>query len=69
MLTQETNTVFINHFPTSHAFKKSIYYAGVQSVNNLPSDLKCLMNEKGRPLVPDPRYFEVEIPIAKLKKV
>jgi hypothetical protein len=43
-----TNTAFITQLPASHALKKGAYYAGMKTVNSLPPDLKCLMNEKAR---------------------
>jgi hypothetical protein len=41
VLTQDTNTVFINQLPTSRA-----YYAGIKIFYNLQCDLKYLINEK-----------------------
>jgi hypothetical protein len=46
MLIWDTNAVFIDQLPTSHADIKSAYCAGIKIFSNLPSDLKCLVNEK-----------------------
>jgi hypothetical protein len=45
VLTQDTNTVFINQLLTYHAW--------IKIFNNLPSDLKGLMNEKA--------WFKIEL--------
>jgi hypothetical protein len=48
MLTQDTSTIFINQLLTSHAFKKVHNYTGIKMFNNLPSDIKSLMNGKAQ---------------------
>jgi hypothetical protein len=35
-------------FTNFSCFQKSIYYAGITIFNNIPSDLKCLLNEEVR---------------------
>jgi hypothetical protein len=38
------------HKPVSNlsCFQKSAFYAGIRIFSNLPTDLKCLINEKAR---------------------
>ena len=47
------------HKPTANlsCFQKSAYYAGINIFNNLPSDLKGLMNEKARFKIALKRYL------------
>jgi hypothetical protein len=47
------------HKPTDNlsCFEKSTYYGGIKSFNNLPSDLKSLMNEKTKFKIALKRYL------------
>jgi hypothetical protein len=47
------------HRPVANltCFKKSAYYSGIKIFNNLPSSLKCLMNEKAQFKVALKRYL------------
>jgi hypothetical protein len=55
--THDTSTIF--HKPTAKisCFQKNTYYAVTKSFNNLPSDLKILMNENARFKIARKRYL------------